>query len=631
MNTGLTDPGWYYSKLGGPPGQRFGPLTWEDLVSHARSGHLSADDLVWQEQFPDWRPASQVPGLLSSSPPPLPPPLPAQAAAPAPAATKPHRSRYLAWLIPLIVVVLVGAGLGVYFGFFSNRDITDALSHDVAEAFVQQEGEILLEPSGAAGPESFSGEQFVVPGPTTTLSIPNPQVTLPPLNTTTVPASTTSQATSTSQPASTTTATALPTVLVAYPGDTPALYGGSKSKLIADKEKELAFLQQNPNKALAFCEALNSDPTLRWSGGSTVSPAQLPAYFAELTPLLLTRDTRVTNYGYRNGRPTPRQSVLQAGQLVLVDRYGVPRKRCECGNPLTPPIPTSKPPVYTGPRWPSFNPTTIIVVQQTTVIINNFTVIDIHTGETFGRPPGTSGPSDGPTTGMTWGSPSSSTTASMGMNWGTGEIPSNLTVPTSSPASTTPTLPPSSETTQGTGITGSTTPGSTTPGSTTQVTTPGSQLTVWKLEVMMRRSDASSKREMSVEWGVETTVDPGGSLSGSGPGSWHVDGTVWEGQTETGTFSADATFTVEVAGNVEAEADGRTLHIQQKMTGYQVQNLTMNTTSDQAKTQAAIEAAVPGWLNAAFTNLLLPGDSGPLYGYAVSGGYEGSANLLPVR
>jgi hypothetical protein len=87
--------------------------------------------------------------------------------------------------------------------------------------------------------------------------------------------------------------------------------------------------------------------------------------------------------------------VLQAGQLVLVDRYGVPRKRCECGNPLTPPKPSPKPPIYTGPQWPGFDPTTIIVIQQTTIIINNFTVIDIHTGETYGRPAGSEGGSDG--------------------------------------------------------------------------------------------------------------------------------------------------------------------------------------------------------------------------------------------
>ena len=333
--------------------------------------------------LPDWRPASQIPGLFAASaPPPAAAPV-GYAAAPAYGAAQPKKSTLLYWLIPVIALILVGAGLGAYFGFWYNNDADDA--------FVQQEGEILLEPSGVAGPDSFAGEQFVVAGPTTTLKIPNPQVTLPPVTTTTA------QATSTTQAASATTAsTSLPpTVLVAYPGDTPALYGGSKHEMVSDKEGELAFLEANPDKAAAFCEALNSDPTLRWSGGNKVQPSQLRAYFAELTPVLLTRDIRVTNYGYSNGHPTPRQSVLQAGQLILVDQYGVPRKRCECGNPLTPPIPTSKPPVYTGPAWPGFDPTTIIVIQQTTIIIDIFVVIDIHTGEPFGRPAGTEGGADG--------------------------------------------------------------------------------------------------------------------------------------------------------------------------------------------------------------------------------------------
>ena len=89
-----------------------------------------------------------------------------------------------------------------------------------------------------AGPDSFAGEQFVVAGPTTTLKIPNPQVTLPPLvTTTTAPATSTTHAARCDdrQPPP-----RPPTVLVAYPGDTPALYGGSKDKLIADKEGELA-------------------------------------------------------------------------------------------------------------------------------------------------------------------------------------------------------------------------------------------------------------------------------------------------------------------------------------------------------------------------------------------------------
>jgi len=68
--------------------------------------------------------------------------------------------------------------------------------------------------------------------------------------------------------------------------------------------------------------------------------------------------------------------------------------RCECGNPLTPPQPVPTTPTYTGPRWPDFDPTVIIVIQQTTVIIEEFILIDIYTGDRFVRPTGTAGEQD---------------------------------------------------------------------------------------------------------------------------------------------------------------------------------------------------------------------------------------------
>jgi len=125
--------------------------------------------------------------------------------------------------------------------------------------------------------------------------------------------------------AAATATTAATTQIASVSGDTPALYGGSKNKQLVDKEGQLSFFEQNPDKAAAFCEALNADPTFKWSGGTQIRPDQLRAYFEELTPMMLTRDTRVTNHGFRNGHPTPRQSVLQKGQMVLVDQYGIPR------------------------------------------------------------------------------------------------------------------------------------------------------------------------------------------------------------------------------------------------------------------------------------------------------------------
>ena len=48
-------------------------------------------------------------------------------------------------------------------------------------------------------------------------------------------------------------------------------------------------------------------------------------------------DTRVTNHGFNDGEATPFQSLLEAGTAVLVDNTGVPRVKCNCGNPLAEP------------------------------------------------------------------------------------------------------------------------------------------------------------------------------------------------------------------------------------------------------------------------------------------------------
>src|SRR5690606_36332277 len=109
-----------------------------------------------------------------------------------------------------------------------------------------------------------------------------------------------------------------------------------------------------------------------------IAPADIGTYVAGLTPVVLIRDTRVTNHGFRDGRATPRQAVLQAGTAVLVDATGVPRVKCACGNPLAPP--TAAPiGTVTGNRWSGFDPAVVVVVvagPPTT----EFVVVDVTTG-----------------------------------------------------------------------------------------------------------------------------------------------------------------------------------------------------------------------------------------------------------
>lgn len=58
---------WYYLI----DGEQIGPVPTADLKELAETGVLHPSDLVWKEGMPDWKPAAQVPGLLSAQPPPV--------------------------------------------------------------------------------------------------------------------------------------------------------------------------------------------------------------------------------------------------------------------------------------------------------------------------------------------------------------------------------------------------------------------------------------------------------------------------------------------------------------------------------------------------------------------------------
>ena len=247
--------------------------------------------------------------------------------------------------------------------------------------------------------------------------------------------STETVATTTSAPAATTTSTRAGIPVVS--GATAGLYGGTLDAASCDPGKLVDFLEQNPDKAAA------------WAGVVGIRPSEIRSYVATLTPVILRSDTRVTNHGWVNGRANPIPAVLQAGTAVLVDRYGQPVTKCNCGNPLSPPQPVSTP-VYTGTRWPQFSPTSITVINQSTTVINVFVLVDVRTGEEFGRPSGTTGASDGPvpsdsgTSTTTTTRPSSTTTtrpagrlvdgtyqlsATPGTYAGCGEVTGGSTVP----------------------------------------------------------------------------------------------------------------------------------------------------------------------------------------------------------
>ncbi|UXX96864.1 hypothetical protein N7U49_43350 [Streptomyces sp. AD2-2] len=165
-------------------------------------------------------------------------------------------------------------------------------------------------------------------------------------------------------------------------GGAPGLYGGTQNVSACDVEQQIKALQAAPAKNTAFASVAG------------VQPAGVPAYLRSLTPVQLRMDTRVTNHGYRDGAATSYQAVLQAGTAVLVDNHGVPRVRCACGNPLTPPVAQQTTPKRTGDTWSSYRPQNVVVVTPAPRIINIFVIYDPHNGHWFGRHHGDTGKHD---------------------------------------------------------------------------------------------------------------------------------------------------------------------------------------------------------------------------------------------
>jgi hypothetical protein len=194
-------------------------------------------------------------------------------------------------------------------------------------------------------------------------------------------------------------------------GTEPAVYGGSRDTQVCDAAGLVAFLTDPGNEAKA--EA--------WADTLGVEVADIESYVAGLTAVRLRWDTRVTNHGFSDGEATPFQSLLQAGTAVLVDDTGVPRVKCNCGNPLGEPTPlgdagesdaldleaaAENPDV----AWEGLDPTQAVSIEPGGSAVTEITLVDVDTGGLLDRPVGSDGASK-PDTGtgdvqltLTWGS-----------------------------------------------------------------------------------------------------------------------------------------------------------------------------------------------------------------------------------
>ncbi|WP_131742389.1 DUF6777 domain-containing protein [Actinomadura roseirufa] len=172
-------------------------------------------------------------------------------------------------------------------------------------------------------------------------------------------------------------------------GDSPGLYGGTRRASSCDQRKLVEFLQANPAKAQA------------WARVQGIPVGEIARYVSRLTPVLLRADTLVTNHGYRDGRATSEAAVLQAGMGVLVNGFGVPAVKCNCGNPLTRPEKeiSTRGASYTGRSWPGFTKKNVTKVSPRASwkgTIGTFVLVDPEGTIGFERPRATDGESDGP-------------------------------------------------------------------------------------------------------------------------------------------------------------------------------------------------------------------------------------------
>ncbi|MFI0444288.1 DUF6777 domain-containing protein [Actinomadura sp. 6N118] len=172
-------------------------------------------------------------------------------------------------------------------------------------------------------------------------------------------------------------------------GDSPGLYGGTRHAASCNPAKLVEFLGVDTEKAKA------------WAAVHKIKPHEIARFVGRLTPVWLRTDTLVTNHGIRDGKPTKSPAVLQAGMGVLVNEYGFPVVKCNCGNPLTKPEGkiSSDDAEYTGHSWPHFSKGKVTKIKPrefTKSAVTVFILVDPEGKIGFDRPRGTLGTVDGP-------------------------------------------------------------------------------------------------------------------------------------------------------------------------------------------------------------------------------------------
>lgn len=164
-------------------------------------------------------------------------------------------------------------------------------------------------------------------------------------------------------------------------GSNPGVFGGSSIGEVCDVDRLAALLLSTPVVGEA------------WAAVHGIGRDDIPAFAATLTPVVLLRDTAVSDFGFEGTTIVPRLAVLQRGTSILVDARGAPATRCISGNPLrsAPTIPPE--PTLIGEAWTGFSPQAVDLIASGSGAISQFVLVDLDTGLPIVREAGINGSS----------------------------------------------------------------------------------------------------------------------------------------------------------------------------------------------------------------------------------------------
>ncbi len=100
--------------------------------------------------------------------------------------------------------------------------------------------------------------------------------------------------------------------------------GSTGSDLVCDRELLIRSLKRQPDRERQFGQTV----------GAGTAAGAVARYIRRLDPVTLTRDVRVTNHAFKDGRAVRYQAILAAGSAILVEANGTPAARCHSGSPL---------------------------------------------------------------------------------------------------------------------------------------------------------------------------------------------------------------------------------------------------------------------------------------------------------